>query len=141
MQARLQEAEAHRRAKQGNGRMPYTLPLRMAILVGVGVIAVLWLLTSCTTIADTMVVDSETAVMVAGAQASQEETETEIEIETELEAGSATGRTMAERIHFQDRREQYLAVGTGSAVHPADRKFFNATEGGTKTLLQPIPRH
>lgn len=122
VQARLQDGAAHRRAKQGNDRVPFALPVRMAILVGVGVMVAIWLLTSCTTAAGTMEVDSETAVVAADGQAAREE----IEIETEIEAGKATRWTMAERISFQDRREQYLAADMGHVIDPADRKLFNA---------------
>ena len=141
VQARLQEAAAHRQAKQGAGRSPVALPLRMVVLAGVGLIVAIWLLAGCTTTASTVTVASETAAIASEAQTSPNEIE--IEVEIEKAAGSVPGQTMAGRIHFQDQREQYLAAGRDSAINPADRKFFNAgvsTATGTAATMEPADR-
>ena len=80
IQNRLQEAEAHRQAKemrQGNGRSQFPLPPSIVIPMLVGIFVVIWLLTSCTPNAGTM-----------------ENTETSYTATTDL--------TMADRIRFQD---------------------------------------
>lgn len=45
VQARLQEAKEHRRAKQGNSRSPLPLPLKIMVPALVGTIVAFWLLT------------------------------------------------------------------------------------------------
>ncbi|MBX3058222.1 MAG: hypothetical protein KF770_17300 [Anaerolineae bacterium] len=97
IQARLQEAEAHRQGKQGNGRTPL-LPLKVIIPVLMGMIIAMWLLTGCGPAGGTVAVEPETAVITAAAY-------------------PLSGQRMAERIRFQDKRENYLREET--AVKPA----------------------
>ncbi|MBE2224750.1 MAG: hypothetical protein IAF02_24635 [Anaerolineae bacterium] len=90
VQARLQEADAHRQAKQakqGNGRSQFPLPLRIVIPALVGIFVALWLLTSCTPDADMME-------------------------NKEVSASYTTGMTMADKIQFQDKRDVYLREET-----------------------------
>lgn len=122
LQARLQEAEAHRQAKQGNGRRtPFSLPLKIAVPALVGVLIAIWLLTGCTTTAEPTAPEPETAVVLAA-------------------DSPGYGQRMVERIRFQDKREMYLAEDT--AVKPqatqrpvwtmADRIRFQDRVEGTR---------
>lgn len=98
IQARLQEAEAHRQAKQGHGRTSPPLPLKVVIPALVGMIIAMWLLSSCSPAGGSVAAEPETAVITAA-------------------DSSLSGQRMAERIRFQDKREMYLREDT--AVRPA----------------------
>ena len=109
VQARLQEAEAHRQAKQarqGNDRSQFPFPLSIVIPALVGIFVAIWLLTSCTP--------------NAGIMEKKEET-----------TSYTTGMTMADRIRFQDERDAYLKEETAvnislpvSSLTMADRIRF-----------------
>lgn len=101
IQARLQEAEAHRQAKQGHGRTSLHLPLKVIIPALVGMIIAMWLLTGCSPAAGSVAAEPETAVITAA-------------------DSSLSGQRMAERIRFQDKRENYLREET--AVKPAAQR-------------------
>lgn len=91
VQARLQEANAHRQANKNTTRQPLFFFLKVAIPLLVGAVIVIWLLTGCNAITDVQVVEAETAVFTSTVHSSRH-----------------SGWTMAERIRFQDKRETYL---------------------------------
>ncbi|MBK8127999.1 MAG: hypothetical protein IPK53_03345 [bacterium] len=88
-QSRLEEAEAHRLAKQVSTPSSFPLLLKVMLPIVAGVIVAIWLLTSCAPIADT-------SIETAG-------------------AANHTQVTLAERIRFQDARDSYLA-GTSAVT-------------------------
>lgn len=98
IQARLQEAEAHRQAKEEHGRTSPPLPLKVIIPALVGMIIAMWLLSGCSPVVEPVAAEPETAVITAA-------------------DSSLSGQRMAERIRFQDKRENYLREET--AVKPA----------------------
>jgi hypothetical protein len=96
IQARLREAEAHRQAREGKERHPVTLPLQLAIFAGL--IVALWFLAGCTPLTEPTSEENGPAagVVTAGVASAA--------------AQPGMGWTMAERIAFQDRRDQGLAL-------------------------------
>jgi hypothetical protein len=80
VQARFQEAEAHRQSKHTRDERPLLTTLKMIVMVGVGVIVAIWMLAGCTT-----------PVVEAYPNA------------------DVSGWTLAEQIHFQDERDQEMA--------------------------------
>jgi hypothetical protein len=96
VQARLRDAEAHRRARQGSDRSPFVRPLQLAAFAGL--ILALWFLAGCTPVTEPNSLGDVTA-------ATAKETEAE---SAAVQPGM--GWTMAERIAFQDRQDQPLGL-------------------------------
>lgn len=112
-QARLDEAATHRQLREGNGRSPFSLSLKMMVPVLVGVILVIWLLTGCT------VDDSggerpedaatqPTGVTMADRIHFQDSLDLRVNREMPKNNRSASPWTMADRIHFQDSQDLHV---------------------------------
>lgn len=109
-----QEAAAHRRVKEGNGRKPGNVLLVLAILAGV--FLVMGLTAGCTS-------QVSMAIDVPEPQSSGWVMADRIDFQDKREAylvedtavGTSAGWTMAQRIQFQDRREAHLDWRGGAA--------------------------
>lgn len=116
VQARLREAEDHRRAKQANGRSTSSFVLKL-VPVLVGVIVAIWLLTGCAASHDwreseEVAATHETGLTMADRIRFQDEREAILG--TDSQVPQLAGRSMADRIHFQDERDSRLKDGTVS---------------------------
>ena len=120
VQARLQEAEAHRQAKQtkqGNGRSQFPLPWSIVIPALAGIFVAIWLLTSCSPNAGTMEKKEATTSYTTGMTMAdrirfQDERDAYLKEETAVVSEDpAAGWTMADRIRFQDRIEERRSSG------------------------------
>lgn len=114
VQARLREAEEHRRAKQANGLSTSSFVLRL-IPVLVGVIVAIWLLTGCAASNDLreskeIAVTPETGLTMADRIRFQDEREAILETDSQIP--QLAGRSMTDRIRFQDERDSRLRNGT-----------------------------
>lgn len=85
VQAHLREAAEHRRVKQANSQSLAPAPWKMMIPILVGVAVALWLLTSCANYNEPVG-------------------------KVEASAYHASQTTMAERIRFQDKRDENLLL-------------------------------
>lgn len=117
VQARLQEAEAHRQAKQAGNQSSFPPLLKLMIPILTGVIFAIWLLTSCTPLQDTKAgaeaSSDHLAVTMADRIRFQDEQDRYLWVETAVVSEGPTARwTMADRIRFQDRIEERRSSGT-----------------------------
>lgn len=104
--SRRREAEAHRQSKLANGERPslFTLSLKMLVMVGIGVMIVVWLLTGCTmATGDIQAVAAHTTTLTMAERISfQDERDWAMDVDT---AVNPSTWTMGERIRFQDQRD------------------------------------
>ncbi len=131
VQARLRDAEEHRRAKQGKGRSTPPFALKF-IPVLVGVILAIWLLTGCTANIKPQEKEASPAVHETGlTMADRVRFQDKLEAipGTDSQMSQAAAMSMAARIRFQDERTgrpiYETAVGQQAVWTMADRIRFH----------------
>jgi hypothetical protein len=110
VQARLQEAEAHRQVKRGDNQSAFLPLLKLMVFILTGVILAAWLLTSCTPLQDTKAgVEASTyhgdvtmadQILFQDMRNWHERKEKAV-----VSEGAAAGWTWGDRIRFQDRTD------------------------------------
>ena len=131
VQARLRDAEEHRRVKQGQGRSTPPFALKL-IPVLVGVILAIWLLTGCTANDNPQVKEESPTVHETGltmADRIRFQDKLEAIPGTDSQMSQVAAMSMAARIHFQDTRNgrpiYETAVGQQAVWMVAERIRFH----------------
>lgn len=127
IQARLRDGEAHRQAKQARGRPRTALAVdTMAMAIVAVVIVALWFLTGCTPGSKVAAVEQAGRAQVVDARVARsgwtmaERIQFQDRRDQALARAALPGWTMAERIRFQDRRDQVLVTEGALATHNGD---------------------
>jgi hypothetical protein len=121
VQLRLHEAAEHRRVRQGRGRTSFSNVVRIIIPTLVGLVVAIWLLTGC---ASTSGTEAEAEMNAAGVEALSmaDHIHFQDKLEANLEVGTtfsdAAALKMAARIRFQDKRESYLEERAALQTQP-----------------------